>query len=407
MKNKQMQNRIAFLLICSVLLGVIWFTQQDDSAENGSNPSVLSAPEEVRAAAVQAGEQELERRQTLDEENGFQNVRLERIASVYQNQDFEGVSVQVYQTDFSFLRDSNGSPAWRPAARSCLLAFRNTNDGRTFLGNIPGSVEVGGNDFSEALHAVLLQNGLAAYSLDNIIGQEVTAHLSERLPADCISCAWTLLDSETDARETTAYVLTLYHGISSSPAITDRGETLITCKALLPAVLIFRQGTDGTYTLLSYWEPTQQNYEADLLRHFPSDTAHELIDGWTAVLKKLMSANQKLSGVFNDSGPVWPSYQFSMDTATLCGLADYYPAGDIYANPVREEIARRFYQAPVDFLNALAACSADVQNSAFSQVSALQDQPSFPEAMEMLERGKIQLSEGGSRLWAGLKSGRF
>lgn len=85
MKNKQMQNRIAFLLICSVLLGVIWFTQQDDSAENGSNPSVLSAPEEVRAAAVQAGEQELERRQTLDEENGFQNVRLERIASVYQN----------------------------------------------------------------------------------------------------------------------------------------------------------------------------------------------------------------------------------------------------------------------------------------------------------------------------------
>lgn len=176
MKNKQMQNRAAFLLICSMLLGVIWFTQRNGSAENGSAPSVLSAPEEVRAAAVQAGEQELERRQTLDEEGGFQNVRLERIVSVYQNQDFEGVPIQVYQTDFSFLRDSNGSPAWRPAARSCLLAFRNTKDGRIFLGNIPGSVEVGGNDFSEALHALLLQNGLAAYSLDNIIGQGVTAH---------------------------------------------------------------------------------------------------------------------------------------------------------------------------------------------------------------------------------------
>lgn len=47
------------------------------------DPSVLIVPEDVRAAAIQIGEGGLERRQTLQESSGFQDVRLEWIVLVY------------------------------------------------------------------------------------------------------------------------------------------------------------------------------------------------------------------------------------------------------------------------------------------------------------------------------------
>lgn len=231
------------------------------------------------------------------------------------------------------------------------------------------------------------------------IDQEVVSHMREILPSDYTSCFWKLLDRTESKQQLTVYILTFYHGFSGSPAIFDNGQPRIACDEFLPAVLTFDRGQNDLYQLTSYWEPSPENYAEEIQEKFPAATAQAILNRWAALQQDMEAENDGM-GDLSSCEPIWPSYRFDMDDQYLCNLIDYYGENDIYTIPVREELEKRFNHTPVDFLNGLSACEQDVQSHVCSILLALQDNPEFIAAMNLLKQNKNQLSDSGISLLA-------
>ena len=79
------------------------------------------------------------------------------------------------------------------------------------------------------------------------------------------------------------------------------------------------------------------------------------------------------AGNFFPGGPIWPYYSFdeALDNAQLCSLMDYYPEGDIYYTPIRDELIRRICNDPVSLLNGLGLCREEVQDTVCEFVAGL------------------------------------
>ena len=76
---------------------------------------------------------------------------------------------------------------------------------------------------------------------------------------------------------------------------------------------------------------------------------------------------------FFPGGPIWPECSFdeALDDLQLCALVDYYPEGDIYYTPIRDELIRRICNDPVSLLNELGLCHEEIQNAVWQVVAGV------------------------------------
>lgn len=237
----------------------------------------------------------------------------------------------------------------------------------------------------------------ATSTIEAAIEQEVISHMRDTLPSDYSLCLWKLLDSAESNQQLTVYILTFYHGFSGSPAIFDNGQPRIACDEFLPAILTFDEGQNDLYQLTSYWEPSPENYAEEIQEKFPAATAQSILEHWAALQQDMVDEHDEM-GKLSSCEPIWPTYQFDMDDRYLCYLIDYYGENDIYTIPVKNELEKRFYQTPVDFLNMLSACEQDIQSYVCNILLALQDDPEFIAAMNLLNQNENQLSDSGISL---------
>lgn len=138
----------------------------------------------------------------------------------------------------------------------------------------------------------------------------------------------------------------------------------------LPAAVSYQKSSAGVYTVTGLWTPSEEQYEEDLRRVFPRNTAEDIlgnIGSYAAELLEPVTDDGDPRRLFFE-GPVWPKYMFNeaLDDGTLVGLVQYYGEYDIYTAPVREELARRFSRDPSSIRGVLLRIEhEDAQNSIF------------------------------------------
>ena len=111
------------------------------------------------------------------------------------------------------------------------------------------------------------------------------------------------------------------------------------------------------------WEPARERYEDEVRTHFPAKAAEDVLQNMDAHAVSMAGDENTPKMEFYPCGPTWPSYFFDagVSDGDLCAMADYYDETDIYAPPVRDELCRRFSEAPGALLNALGGWEPETQ----------------------------------------------
>lgn len=210
--------------------------------------------------------------------------------------------------------------------------------------------------------------------------QALQEYAMQIVPGDGFHFGWKQLAEEESGEKGTAYGVILFHSSSGSPLIFSE-KTGYYCSAiystyLLPISVSYEKDAKGRYAITDCWMPSKESYEQDLLAHFPPETADlvfENLDQYTTeILEEIAEHDAERVQVFFPGGPVWPAYSFNeeLDNPELCGLAGYYPVGDIYYEPVWNEVLRRFQNDSVALLKGLSLCNEETQSTVRSFIAA-------------------------------------
>lgn len=296
-------------------------------------------------------------------ELGCTEVRLREVRKVCACDHVKGERFEIYKADFLY----DGPSGWEELDRGPgrYLIFRETDGGPEWLGDFAEYSAPEMNGFEDRLHERLMDLSetylfrlQAAPTAETAVEQTLAARMERTVPGDYAVIRWEPLAAEETADGGTAYGLMLYYTFSGSPMIcseeTGRYTAGIYSAYLLPTAVDYcRDG--GAYLVTGVWEPSQERYADEVRARFPAETAEDVLQNIGAYAVSMAADENTPEMEFYPHGPTWPSYDFSacLSDGDLCAMADYYDETDIYAPPVRDELCRRFSEAPGALLNAL------------------------------------------------------
>ncbi len=383
--SKQCRDAAVFLCLCVLLACGMMISQDNrDRAPSDRQPAAEpgraddeSIPDEVMGEAEGLASREWDYVRRAFPERSYCEYKLDDVRHVRTCRHIEGESFEVYGITCSYRR--NGSEEWEYAenAANSFLVFRAGNGGpMEWIDGILTDYEPGTEEFETEVHAALMRADeqylfklLADGSLEQTLEKTLYQYLRSLIPGDYVYHGWKPLAQETAGDSGQVYGVLLYHTSSGSPLIfseeTQRYVAAIHSTCLLPIRVTYQRDGAGRYAVTALWMPAANRYERDIREAFPAETAGlvlENLDQYAADLLRESGAGEG-DEVFSffTGGPVWPAYAFdaALDDATLCALADYYRDGDLYCEPVRKELLRRFGADPAGLLNGLGACSEE------------------------------------------------
>ena len=335
---------------------------------------VPDAPEPLAGALAEgerlAGE-ELRYVQRDLPELGCTEVRLREVRKVCACDHVKGEYFEIYKADFLY----DGPSGWEELDRGPgrYLIFHETDGGPEWLGDFAEYSDPEKDGFEDRLHERLMDLSetylfrlQAAPTAETAVEQTLAARMERTIPGDYAVIRWKPLAAEETADGGTAYGLMLYYTFSGSPMIcseeTGRYTAGIYSACLLPAAVSCRLDA-GTYTVTEIWEPSQEHYDEDVRTHFPAKAAEDVLQNMDAHAVSMAGDENTPKMEFYPRGPTWPSYFFDagVSDGDLCAMADYYDETDIYAPPVRDELCRRFSEAPGALLNELGEWEPETQ----------------------------------------------
>lgn len=405
-ENEQHRDAIVFLLLSAVLLLglIVGECRKHDESEDEQAPTVNeqeeseTVPDDVVYEAKRLANKEWEYISKDFAECGYIEYRLDSIEYVMTCCDVEGEIFEVYGITCSYR--SPDCEEWEEPenADNSYFVFRSMADGSLkWLSDIRTSIKPNTKDFEDLLHQVLMETSkeymfklLADTSLEKAVEQSLQEYLHHLIPGDGYYFGWKELADKTSDGKGQAYGILLFHTLSGSPLIFSE-ETGRYCPAiystyLLPVRVSYQKDSKDRYVVTECWEPSEENYEEDIRECFPSDIMNlvfEDIEEYAAdILEEHGATREENVFEFFSDGPVWPEYSFdeTLDNTELCGLVDYYPEGDIYYQPIHDELFRRFYEDPVGVLNGLGQCDERIQITVCNLiVEASVQNETFPE----------------------------
>lgn len=389
-KNMQCRHAVIFLLVSAcIILGVSLIARSQPQSAADLDPmdqirlqsGDAAIPDHVIREAQRLAQKEWGDIQRTFPERGYTQHKLESIHPVLTCRHVENETMDVYA--LTCLYRGGDEKDWESAenADRSYLVFRNAADGcLEWVGDIRSSYEPGTEEFEAELHDVLMWADpqylfglLADESLEQAVEGSLCAYLRHVIPGDGFYFGWKQLARETKEDSGDVYGVLLFHTASGSPLIFSEASEhyvpAIYSTCLLPVRVSYEKDGKDWYVVTAYWEPAEETYAQDIRAQFPVEAAELVLgqlDQYTAdLLRETEAAENAAVLKFFPGGPVWPAYTFheALDNTQLCGLADYYPEGDIYYAPVHEEVMRRFRDDPVGLLNGLGACNENAQNT--------------------------------------------
>lgn len=383
--NKQCRDAAIFIFLSILLVcGVLVLQDRTQSAPSDAQAAAERSqtdseniPVEVIREADSRASREWEYVRRAFSERSYCAYKLDAVHHVLTCHHVADETFEVYGITCSYRRDDHKEWELAENAANSFLVFRVGNGGSMErVGNIRTYSEPGTEEFETDVHAVLMRADeqylfklLADDSQEEMLERTLFQYLRNLIPGDYYYYGWKPLAQETDGDNGQVYGVLLYHSSSGSPLIyseiTEQYVPAIHSACLLPIRAAYQKDGAGRYAVTDLWEPAEDRYASDIRETFPAETADlvlENLDQYAADLL-LESGAAEGDGVFAffSHGPVWPAYSFdeALDVATLCSLADYYRDGDIYCEPVREEVIRLFRADPTRLLNGLGADSGD------------------------------------------------
>ena len=335
---------------------------------------VPDAPEPLAGALAEgerlAGE-ELRYVQRDLPELGCTEVRLREVRKVCACDHVKGEYFEIYKADFLY----DGPSGWEELDRGPgrYLIFREADGGLEWLGDFAEYSDPEMNGFEDRLHEHLMDLSetylfrlQAAPTAETAVEQTLAARMERTIPGDYAVIRWKPLAAEETADGGTAYGLMLYYTFSGSPMIyseeTGRYTAGIYSAYLLPTAVDYcRDG--GAYLVTGVWETSQERYADEVRARFPAEAAEDVLQNMDAHAVSMAGDENTPKMEFYPRGPTWPSYFFDagVSDGDLCAMADYYRDTDIYAPPVRDELCRRFSEAPGALLNELGEWEPETQ----------------------------------------------
>lgn len=384
-KNRQYKEAAVFLVLSAALVLGAGVTAGNQT-QNAAGLVQIHAPSEripdgiVNEADRLAGK-EWAYIKTAFPECGYTEYRLDSVQHVLTCRHVENETMEVYGLACSY-RSGDGKD-WGQAetAAGSYLVFRDEADGsQVWVGDLRSYYEPGTEEFEEDLHDVLMWADqrylfglLADESLEKAVEGSLNGYLRHLIPGDSVYFGWKQLAQETEEDSGEVYGVLLFHTSSGSPLIyseaSERYVPAIYSTYLLPVAVSYEKDGKDRYVVTECWEPTEETYAQDIREQFPAETAELVLgelDQYAAdLLRENDVAESEAVRKFFPGGPVWPEYTFdeALDDTSLCGLANYYPEGDIYYGPVHAEVIRRYCDDPAGLLNGLGACNEDAQRS--------------------------------------------
>lgn len=389
-QNMQCRHAAIFLLVSAcIVLGVSLIARSQvqsaadldpmDQIRLQSGDAVL--PDHVIREAQRLAQKEWGYIQRAFPERGYTQHKLQALQPVLTCRHVENETMEVYA--LTCLYRGGDAKDWESAenADRSYLVFRNAADGcLEWVGDIRSSYEPGTEEFEAELHDVLMWADpqylfglLADESLEQAVEGSLRAYLRHVIPGDGFYFGWKQLAQETKEDSGDVYGVLLFHTASGSPLIfseaSERYVPAIYSTCLLPVRVSYEKDRKGRYVVTAYWEPAEETYAQDIRAQFPPEAAELVLGQLDQYAADLLEENEVPEDdavrKFFPGGPVWPAYTFdaALGDTQLCGLADYYPEGDIYYAPVHAEVMRRFRDDPAGFLNGLGACSEEAQNT--------------------------------------------
>lgn len=342
-----------------------------DMTEELPVPDAPEPPAGALAEGERLAREELRYVQRDFPELGCTEVRLREVREVCACDHVEGERFEIYKADFLY----GGPDGWEELDRGPgrYLIFRETDGGPEWLEDFAEYSDPEKDGFEDRLHERLMDLNetylfrlQAAPTAETAVEQTLAARMERTIPGDYAVIQWKPLAAEETADGGTAYGLMLYYTFSGSPMIyseeTGRYTAGIYSAYLLPTAVDYcRDG--GAYLVTGVWEPSQERYADEVRARFPAETAEDVLQNIGAYAVSMAGDGDAPEMEFYPHGPTWPSYHFSacLSDGDLCAMADYYDETDIYAPPVREELCRRFSQAPGALLNALGGWEPETQ----------------------------------------------
>lgn len=335
---------------------------------------VPDAPEPLAGALAEgerlAGE-ELRYVQRDLPELGCTEVRLREVRKACACDHVKGEYFEIYKADFLY----DGPSGWEELDRGPgrYLIFREADGGLEWLGDFAEYSDPEMNGFEDRLHEHLMDLSetylfrlQAAPTAETAVEQTLAARMERTIPGDYAVIRWKPLAAEETADGGTAYGLMLYYTFSGSPMIyseeTGRYTAGIYSAYLLPTAVDYcRDG--GAYLVTGVWETSQERYADEVRARFPAEAAEDVLQNMDAHAVSMAGDENTPKMEFYPRGPTWPSYFFDagVSDGDLCAMADYYRDTDIYAPPVRDELCRRFSEAPGALLNELGEWEPETQ----------------------------------------------
>lgn len=337
-------------------------------------------PDGVTREADRLAEQEWEYVRETFPERSYSAYKLETVNYVLTCEDIEDETLEVYGITCSYKRDD--AEEWECAenADRSYFVFQSIAGGLLeWVCDIRTSYTPGTDGFKDDLHKALMGSGeqyifklLADKSLDKTLEQTLQEYVRHIVPGDGFYFGWKQLAQDDTGESGTVYGILLFHSASGSPLIYSeklgRYCSAIYSTYLLPVSVSYEKDTNGSYAITSCWTPSKENYEQDILERFPTETADLVLKNLnrytTEMLQEIAEHDAERVQVFFPGGPVWPEYSFdkALDNTALCGIATYYPEGDIYYKPTHDELLQRLYDDPVSLLNGLGLCNEEARD---------------------------------------------
>lgn len=383
--NKQCRDAAIFIFLSILLVcGVLVLQNRTQSAPSDAQAAAERSqtdseniPVEVIREADSRASREWEYVRRAFSERSYCAYKLDAVHHVLTCHHVADETFEVYGITCSYRRDDHEEWERAENAASSFLVFRVGNGGSMErVGDIRTYSEPGTEEFETDVHAVLMRADeqylfklLADDSPEETLERTLFQYLRNLIPGDYYYYGWKQLAQETAGGGGHVYGILLYYSSSGSPLIyseeTEQYVPAIHSACLLPIRAAYQKDGAGRYAVTELWVPSEDHYESDVREIFSAETADLVLENLGLYAVNLLLESGAAEGdevfAFFSCGPVWPAYSFNgaLDDTTLCSLADYYWDGDIYCEPVREEVIRRFCANPAGLLNGLGAGSED------------------------------------------------
>lgn len=386
--NSQCRDAAIFIFLCILLIWGLIVLQENMIATSNNQTSIEysrseyeSIPIEVIREASSCANREWEYVRRAFPERSYCEYKLDAVHHVLTCHHVVGEAFEVYGITCSYRRDDCEDWELPENVANSFLVFRVGIGGSIkWIGDISTYYEPGTEEFETDVHTVLMKADeqylfklLADNSLEKTLERTLFQYLRNLIPGDYYCFGWKQLAQETAGNGGQVYGVLLYHTTSSSPLIysekTEQYVPAIHSTCLLPIRATYQKDKAGQYAVTELWVPSEDHYEPDIREIFPAETAALVLENLNQYAVDLLLEFGAAEGdevfTFFSRGPAWPAYSFdeALDDTTLCGLAEYYRDGDIYCEPVREEVIQRFCADPAGLLNGLGAGSEDTIES--------------------------------------------